>query len=174
MQLSSKPRSRTPRQNKHCSTLRFNFHYYLLNAQAVLQLSFSDQIYSGVQGPLVLASEDDVGSIEPRHPGHFVINVTPAGTKRSGVLRRKKQTWEAWFLMWGCCVRRREKRAHVTFFMTVISSGGGKCVILLEADKQIICGMKLGGVLGMCSEAQSFLEEAGPSLVHCSAVSAVL
>lgn len=52
---------------------------YLLYAQAVLQLSFSDQIYSGVQGPLVLTGKDDVGSIEPGHLGHFVINVTPAG-----------------------------------------------------------------------------------------------
>lgn len=41
--------------------------YYLLYAQAVLQLSFSDQIYSRVQGPLVLASKNDVGSIEPGH-----------------------------------------------------------------------------------------------------------
>lgn len=54
---------------------------YLLNAQAVLQLSFSDQIYSGVQRPLVLASEDDVGSIEPGHSGHFVVYVTPAGRR---------------------------------------------------------------------------------------------
>ncbi|TNN47289.1 hypothetical protein EYF80_042517 [Liparis tanakae] len=48
---------------------------------AVLQLSFSDQVYSGVQGPLVLAGEDDVGSIEPGHLGHLVVHVTPAGCK---------------------------------------------------------------------------------------------
>lgn len=55
---------------------------YLLYAQAVLQLSFGDQIYSRVQGPLVLAGKDDVGSIEPGHLGDFVINVAPAGNKR--------------------------------------------------------------------------------------------
>lgn len=60
---------------------------YLLYAQAVLQLSFSDQIDSRVQGPLVLAGKDDVGSIEPGHPGDFVINVTPAGTRDSKVQR---------------------------------------------------------------------------------------
>lgn len=60
---------------------------YLLYAQAVLQLPFSDQIYSRVQGPLVLAGKDDVGSIEPGHLGDFVINVTPAGT-RDGKVKR--------------------------------------------------------------------------------------
>lgn len=62
-----------------CADL-FSRQSYLLYAQAVLQLSFSDQIYSGVQGPLVLAGKDDVGSIEPGHLGHFVIHITPAGT----------------------------------------------------------------------------------------------
>lgn len=55
---------------------------YLLYTQAVLQLSFSDQIHPGIQGPLVWASEDDVRSIEPGHSWHFVINVTPEGMKR--------------------------------------------------------------------------------------------
>lgn len=55
---------------------------YLLYAKAVLQLSFGDQIYSGVQGPFVLAGKDDVGSIEPSHLGHFVINITPVGRAR--------------------------------------------------------------------------------------------
>lgn len=64
----------------HC-VYSFAGQYYLLYAQAVLQLSFSDQIYSGVQGPLVLASKDNVGSIEPSHLGHFVINITPADTE---------------------------------------------------------------------------------------------
>lgn len=57
-------------------------HLYLLNPQAVLQLSFSDQIHPGIQGPLVRASENDVRSIEPGHSRHFVINVTPEGKKR--------------------------------------------------------------------------------------------
>lgn len=51
-------------------------------AQAVLQLSFSDQIDSGVKGPLVLAGKDDVGSIEPGHLGNFVINITSVGRKK--------------------------------------------------------------------------------------------
>lgn len=71
------------------SVTQFVGQYYLLYAQAVLQLSFSDQIYSGVQGPLVLAGKDDVGSIEPGHLGHFVINVTPEGTTRSREVRRR-------------------------------------------------------------------------------------
>lgn len=54
---------------------------YLLYAQAVLQLSFSDQIDSGVKGPLVLAGKDDVGSIEPGHLGNFVINITSVKKK---------------------------------------------------------------------------------------------
>lgn len=53
---------------------------YLLNAQAVLQLAFSDQVHSGVQGPLVLAGEDDVGPVEPGHLGDLVIDVAPAAT----------------------------------------------------------------------------------------------
>lgn len=76
---------------KHiCIVVQFLGQYYLLYAQAVLQLSFSDQIYSGVQGPLVLAGKDDVGSIEPGHLGHFVINITPAGTRGARKVRRRK------------------------------------------------------------------------------------
>lgn len=75
--------------------------YYLLYAQAVLQLSFSDQIYSGVQGPLVLAGVDDVGSIEPGHLGHFVINVTPVGTTRTMEVRGRKQKQRVRFLVRG-------------------------------------------------------------------------
>lgn len=73
-----------------CIVVQFLGQYYLLYAQAVLQLSFSDQVYSGVQGPLVLAGKDDVGSIEPGHLGHFVINITPVGTTRARKVRRRK------------------------------------------------------------------------------------
>lgn len=66
----------------HC-VYSFVCQYYLLYAQAVLQLCFSDQIDSRVQGPFVLASKDYVGSIEPSHLGHFVINITPADTQRA-------------------------------------------------------------------------------------------
>lgn len=76
---------------KDCSTVQSSLdQYYLLYAQAVLQLSFSDQIYSGVQGPLVLASKDDVGSIEPGHLRHFVINITPVGTTKVSEVRGRK------------------------------------------------------------------------------------
>lgn len=64
--------------------------FYLLYAQAVLQLSFGDQVYSGVQGPLVLASKNDVGSIEPGHLGHFVVNITPVETTRRREVRGRK------------------------------------------------------------------------------------
>lgn len=62
---------------------------YLLYAQAVLQLSFSDQIDSGVEGPLVLAGKDDVGSIEPGHLGNFVINITSVGRKKLNEVRKR-------------------------------------------------------------------------------------
>lgn len=63
---------------------RFIAVCHLLYAQTVLQLPFSDQIHSRVQGPLVLTSKDDVGSIKPGHLGDFVIDVTPVGTELRG------------------------------------------------------------------------------------------
>lgn len=61
---------------------------YLLYAQAVLQLSFSDKIDSGVEGPLVLTGKDDVGSIEPGYLGNFVINIASVGIKRLNEVRK--------------------------------------------------------------------------------------
>lgn len=58
-------------------------------AQAVLQLSLSDQIDSGVKGPLVLAGKDDVGSIEPGYLGNFVINITSVGRNRLNEVKKR-------------------------------------------------------------------------------------
>lgn len=76
--------------NNSVQLLNLYCQHYLLYAQAVFQLSFSDQIYSGVQGPLVLAGKDDVGSIEPSHLGDFVINITPAARTKTGSVRNSK------------------------------------------------------------------------------------
>lgn len=59
-------------------------HIHFLDAKAVLQLALVHQVHTRVQRPLVLPSEDDVGSVEPGNFGHLIIHVTPGRRKERG------------------------------------------------------------------------------------------